>query len=110
MGLTSGDSFAGIPNYVVGASQILEKPGTKYTFKSDGISTWYVKNSVGFITPHVAYEQRKTLFGEAAPTTCYFTAGDKVYNTVPAAGGYVGWICIASGTPGTWKGFGLIQA
>lgn len=46
----------------------------------------------------------------AAPTTGTWLAGDKVYNSAPAAGGYTGWICTMAGAPGTWKGFGLIQA
>ena len=35
--------------------------------------------------------------------------GDKIYDSTPTAGGYTGWICVTAGTPGTWKGFGLIQ-
>jgi Pectate lyase superfamily protein len=35
--------------------------------------------------------------------------GDQILNTNPTPGGYVGWICTVSGTPGTWKGFGLIE-
>jgi Pectate lyase superfamily protein len=38
-----------------------------------------------------------------------YNIGDIIYNTNPTPGGYVGWICTASGTPGTWKGFGLIE-
>lgn len=37
-------------------------------------------------------------------------AGMKLYNVNPTAGSYEGWVCIASGNPGTWKGFGLIEA
>ena len=36
--------------------------------------------------------------------------GDVVYNTNPAAGGYVGWVCTSGGSPGEWKGFGQIEA
>lgn len=43
------------------------------------------------------------------PTTDYWNVGEVVYNTNPIPGGYLGWVCVASGTPGTWKGFGLIQ-
>lgn len=45
----------------------------------------------------------------APPTTGTYERGDIVYNTNPTAGGYLGWICTAAGTPGTWKGFGLIE-
>ena len=46
----------------------------------------------------------------AVPTTGTYKVGDIVYNSVPTAGGYVGWVCVTAGTPGTWKGFGAIEA
>ena len=36
--------------------------------------------------------------------------GDTVYLTQPIAGGYLGYVCTASGNPGVWKGFGLIES
>jgi hypothetical protein len=53
---------------------------------------------------------RKHTYGTAAPTTGTYNQGDVVYNTTPTASGYMGWTCVISGTPGTWKGFGLIQS
>jgi hypothetical protein len=47
--------------------------------------------------------------GAAAPTTGEWVVGDVRWNSTPSAGGYMGWVCIAAGTPGTWKGWGLIQ-
>lgn len=44
------------------------------------------------------------------PTTGTWNLGDKVYNLTPTPGGYEGWICTTAGTPGIWKGFGLIQS
>lgn len=43
------------------------------------------------------------------PTTGTWEKADFVYNSNPDSGKYVGWICIVSGTPGIWRGFGLIQ-
>jgi hypothetical protein len=48
-------------------------------------------------------------YGTAAPTTGGYTRGDRLLNLLPTAGGYEGWICTASGSPGTWKGYGLIE-
>jgi hypothetical protein len=48
-------------------------------------------------------------YRSAAPTTESWLRGDIVYNTAPASAGYVGWVCTASGTPGTWATFGLIS-
>lgn len=49
-------------------------------------------------------------YDTAAPTTGTWAVGDIVYNTAPAPSGYTGWICTTAGTPGTWKGFGVIEA
>ena len=46
----------------------------------------------------------------AAPTTGAWNQGDIAFSTVPAAGGFIGWVCTTSGTPGTWKTFGAITA
>lgn len=43
------------------------------------------------------------------PTTGNWTVGDIIYNAAPAANGYIGWVCITSGTPGVWKTFGAIS-
>lgn len=45
----------------------------------------------------------------SAPLTGTWMRGQKIYNPEPNGGGYVGWICISGGTPGTWKRFGLIE-
>jgi hypothetical protein len=46
----------------------------------------------------------------AAPTTGSHARGEVMYNIDPSAGGFVGWVCVTSGTPGTWKTFGAISA
>lgn len=57
-----------------------------------------------------ATEWIKNVNGSAAPTTGTWAVGDICWNTVPAAGGYLGWVCTTAGTPGTWKTFGAITA
>ena len=49
--------------------------------------------------------------GSTSPAAGTFYVGDTWLNTAPAAGGssYMGWVCTTAGSPGTWKGFGLIQ-
>lgn len=39
----------------------------------------------------------------AAPTTGPHAEGDFIRNSKPTAGGVFGWVCVASGEPGTWK-------
>ncbi len=46
----------------------------------------------------------------AAPVAGTYRAGDVVHNNAPTAGGFVGWVCVTAGTPGTWKTFGAISA
>lgn len=42
-------------------------------------------------------------WGAAAPVAGAHLINDKVWNNAPAAGAPAGWVCSASGTPGTWK-------
>lgn len=42
-------------------------------------------------------------YGPAAPLTGTWSRGDVVWNSIPSAGGAPGFMCVASGTPGTWK-------
>lgn len=46
----------------------------------------------------------------AAPTVVgTHNVGDRVWNSTPTAGAFIGWVCVTAGTPGTWRGFGLIE-
>lgn len=58
---------------------------------------------------HWNSNKQSQLNNNAAPTTGTWRRGDIVYNTTPSSGGYIGWICTAAGTPGTWNTFGLIS-
>lgn len=46
----------------------------------------------------------------AAPTTGTWAQGDIVLNEDPIATGFIGWVCVTGGTPGTWKSWGVISA
>lgn len=48
-------------------------------------------------------------YSDSAPIDGTWKQGDLFYHTAPAPGGYLGWICTASGTPGIWKTFGAIS-
>lgn len=51
-------------------------------------------------------------FGDAmaaAPTTGVWQLNEIVWNSAPASGGFIGWVCTSAGSPGTWKTFGLIS-
>jgi hypothetical protein len=53
---------------------------------------------------------KKEGYGAAAPASGTWNMGDVLYNEAPAAAGNVGWVCVAAGSPGTWKAFGAIEA
>lgn len=62
-----------------------------------------------FFVPVIAIGDRIHGADTAAPTTGTAARGTIVYNTAPSAGGKLGWVCTASGSPGTWKPFGAID-
>jgi hypothetical protein len=46
---------------------------------------------------------------DAAPSSGYHARGEVMWAASPSAGGFAGWVCTTSGTPGTWLKFGAIQ-
>lgn len=51
---------------------------------------------------------KKRFYGTGIPSVGTYEAGDIIWNTSPVLGGSLGWICIVSGTVGTWVQFGEI--
>jgi hypothetical protein len=49
-------------------------------------------------------------YGTTAPTTSTWAVGAICWNTTPADSGWVGWVCKTAGTPGSWRGFGVLEA
>lgn len=45
----------------------------------------------------------------AAPSTGTHVQGELYWNADPVASGFVGWVCVTGGTPGTWQSFGQIS-
>ena len=43
-----------------------------------------------------------------APTSGTWSLGDIIYRIAPTLNTNIGWVCVSSGNPGTWKPFGLI--
>lgn len=46
----------------------------------------------------------------AIPTAGDWVRGKRLVHSTPASTGVEGWVCVLSGTPGTWKTFGTISA
>lgn len=51
---------------------------------------------------------RAVVYGSSAPASGLHLQGEIVFNLAASGGGHAGWICTATGTPGTWKTFGPI--
>jgi hypothetical protein len=75
------------------------KPSTSWTqITGNSHSCTYTTNGVAVNSGESSY-----------PGSGYHRIGEIVYNSAPATGQYIGWVCTASGTPGTWKPFGKID-
>lgn len=96
--LSMANSSGGAVKIRLSAYQLVE-----FDNKHDAVD-FYNRNI--FILDDVPIET----WGSAAPTTGTWSQGDRVYDTTPSAGGKMGWVCTAGGTPGTWKTFGDITA
>jgi len=57
----------------------------------------------------VKFNNKKFVDGVSSPTNGVFSKGDVCWNTNPAPGNFIGWVCIISGDPGQWMPFGLIS-
>jgi hypothetical protein len=48
-------------------------------------------------------------YATGAPLADWYPKGLRIENTAPASGGWNGWVCAESGSPGTWRGYGRIE-
>jgi hypothetical protein len=75
-----------------------------------GIKVTYPGEDVDLqVAGAIRFQDKKMAVANELPTTGNHNQGDIIYDTNPVAGGYLGWVCITSGTPGTWKRFGKIE-
>lgn len=75
-----------------------------------GIGVNQVDTSLGLeVRGPVRLDGKKFVNGNSKPTQGEFLKGDICWNTEPQVSNYVGWVCIASGTPGEWLPFGAIN-
>lgn len=88
----------------------IQQPYTKRAVPANGsdLPAW-LKTEFASIQRAIPNYGHTVIFGDAAPTTGTWGRGDIVYDNTPTAGSFIGWVCTASGTPGTWKTFGAIS-
>jgi polygalacturonase len=71
----------------------------------DGATTLIDQAGVtsGFVSVGVLGSLYRNIYAATAiPTTGAWVRSDIVWNATPSSGGPPGWVCVASGTPGTW--------
>lgn len=79
--------------YFAEGSQVIDPANGVTYHNSDGAGTWPAEG-----------------YGTAAPTSGTWARGSRVWTRTPSASGFLGWICVTAGSPGTWKQFGSISA
>ena len=57
----------------------------------------------------VKYQDHIHQYLNGVPDSGTYTRGDIVWNTEPEVGRCVGWVCVRTGSPGTWMPFGEIK-
>lgn len=72
-----------------------------------GTAVWQA-NAFSIAGSGISLGSNQLVMGTAAPTTGAWIRGDKVQSSVVTAGGNEGWVCISSGTPGTWVPYGYV--
>lgn len=75
----------------------------------DGNTVWNSNGDIVDTGSTTLLANANTGLYSAAPTAGTWKRGTVIYNSVPSSAGFVGWVCTASGTPGTWNTFGLIS-
>lgn len=82
----------------------------------DGLGGMLSLQSTAHITPprgtgaFLNFQQLDTGESNGKPTTGTYIRGHRVWYMAPTASGQVGAVCTVTGSPGTWKTFGAIEA
>lgn len=95
----------------------------RYTKAGSGIDASYIKiqNPTFDATNYQLFSKNGTtlpntliywpyLVSDAAPIANVWYQGALIYDRTPSASGFMGWVCVTDGVPGTWKTFGPISA
>lgn len=95
-----GNSFLNANNGNVGI-------GTNNPTDKLSVNGGYIKCSTGI---RIGSNTNSISYASAIPTSGTWARGDILFNSAPSASGFIGWVCVSAGTPGTWKTWGAISA
>jgi len=74
-----------------------------------GVNVSNVDDAAFAVNGGIKLEGKKITYAYNQPTDGACAEGDITFNLSPKSGGYVGWVCTESGTPGVWNSFGKIS-
>lgn len=98
--------------YANGNIQIGNKENTTRVINTYGKLAVNVTNprsdSAFEVSGNIVINGRKQVPGTGIPEDGQWAKGDIVWNSNPEETSYIGWVCVMSGTPGSWKPFGYI--
>lgn len=101
--------YANDTEIIIGSKQQPRRPLKVFGTLSIGVTN--PDPLVSFsVNGNVSFNNKKFMNGVSIPTSGEFAKGDIVWSENPIEDGYVGWVCIRSGTPGEWKPFGALGA
>jgi hypothetical protein len=89
--LSGGDPVIRFPNTPVTGNITTDRP--------------FIPNGISFSTDSAIIGA-----GTAPPVSGTYSVGAILLDETPSAGGFIGWVCVTGGTPGTWKTFGAISS
>lgn len=92
------------------STSVATQPWTKRAVPtSAGELPAWLTTELGNVQRAIPNYGRTVIFSDAAPTTGTWAKGDIVFNNLPTAGGFIGWVCTTAGSPGTFKTWGAIS-
>jgi hypothetical protein len=105
-------NFAGGMQYGI---NVLGDENTFYNndvYYASGATTYFniASGVVAFGNTMSRYAAPRIDWSVNIPSTGKWTRGDVVWKDQPNEGSPVGWVCVTSGSPGTWKAFGQTGA
>ena len=67
-----------------------------------------LEDDVARLTARITVPQTASASGP--PSSGTWALGAVAYNSAPAPGGVIGWVCTTAGSPGVWKSWGAISS
>jgi hypothetical protein len=86
-------------------AECLTGPSTQEQFGT-GVAQPYYRFILNFAFGQPGLARRMD-YVAAVPASGLHARGEIAWNNAPSSGGAMGWVCTATGTPGTWVAFGI---